>query len=146
MNEKAKKILKILLLVVVTFVILEALLISALEVLYTLSEYKLEISTELILDNLKNTFTNLRAYIETNWEEKNPFFIIGSIVILLYSLYANKGSLTKKDGWETEDKNAYHGSARWARLSEIFDNQNFLKKSKATIQTEFSKSLKKKVD
>lgn len=140
-NSKIKEILKRMLFIIVTFLILEALLILALEAIYTLSEYKLDITVDLYIENITNVFTNLGSYIQTNWEQKNPFFLIGTGVIAIYSLYvpfANK----KKKGWETELDNAYHGSARWARENEVVDKENFIKQSKRQVQSDFYKSLK----
>lgn len=140
-NSKMKNILMRILFIIIGFLVLETLLILALEAIYTLSEYKLDITTDLYIENITNVFSNLGSYIKTNWEQRNPFFLIGTGVIALYSIYvpfANK----KKKGWETELDNAYHGSARWARENEIVDKQNFIKQSKKKVQSEFYKSLK----
>ena len=144
MNDKSKMkgILKKVLWIVLTFVFLEALLIAALEVIYTLSEYKLAINTEIIGTHLKETFTHLRNYIQINWAQKNPFFILGTGVVFIYSVFTHMGKI-KKEGWDTEESNAYHGSARWGRPQEVVDNKNFTKKSKKQVQTEFQKSLER---
>ena len=139
-NSKTKNIIMRIMFIIITFLILEALLILALEAIYTLSEYKLDITADIYIENITNVFSNLGSYLQINWVQKNPFFLIGTSVIALYSIYvpfANK----KKKGWETELDNAYHGSARWARENEIFDKQNFEKKSKKKVQSEFYKSL-----
>ena len=83
-NCKIKEILKRMLFIIVTFLILEALLILALEAIYTLSEYKLDITVDLYIENITNVFTNLGSYIQTNWEQKNPFFLIVTGVIAIY--------------------------------------------------------------
>jgi len=140
-NSKMKNIMMRILFIIIGFLVLETLLILALEAVYTLSEYKLNITTDLYIENVTNVFNNLGSYIQTNWEQKNPFFLIGTGVIALYSIYtpfANK----KKKGWETELDNAYHGSARWAKEREIVDKENFVKQSKRQVQSDFYKSLK----
>lgn len=140
-NSKMKNILMRILFIIIGFLVLETLLILALEAVYTLSEYKLNITTDLYIENVTNVFNNLGSYIQTNWEQKNPFFLIGTGVIALYSIYipfANQ----KKKGWETELDNAYHGSARWAKEREVVDKENFIKQSKRQVQSDFYKSLK----
>src|SRR5699024_3221829 len=117
-----KNIMMRILFIIIGFLVLETLLILALEAVYTLSEYKLNITTDLYIENVTNVFNNLGSYIQTNWEQKNPFFLIGTGVIALYSIYtpfANK----KKKGWETEIDNAYHDSACWAKAREIVDRE-----------------------
>lgn len=143
MNTKNKAILKRISWVIVSFLLLEAIIITALVGLTTLSQYKLDITSTVLLENIKDTFMHLGTFIGKNLVEKNPFFIVGTIVALLYSLYINSKGHSKKDGWETEESNTYHGSARWARLKEIFNTTNFVKQPKDTIQSDFNKSLKK---
>ena len=48
---------------------------------------------------------------------------------------------TKKDGWDIHEKNAYHGSARWAKEKEILDG-NFIAKSEKDVRETFLQSLK----
>lgn len=140
-NSKMKNILMRILFIIIGFLVLETLLILALEAVYTLSEYKLNITTDLYIENVTNVFNNLGSYIQTNWEQKNPFFLIGTGVIALYSIYTPFAN-QKKKGWETELDNAYHGSARWAREREVVDKENFIKQSKRQVQSDFYKSLK----
>lgn len=74
---------------------------------------------------------------------RNPLFLMGSVIILVYGIYVQiRFYRGKKEGWEVDEKNQYHGSARWARPKEIFDGQNFVAKSQADILNEFSESLK----
>lgn len=143
MNNKGKKILKKISWVLISFILLEGILIIALVSINTLSQYKLEIKTNLLLENMKHTFTHLVPFVKSNIAEKNPFFIIGTIFSLIYSLYTNSRNPNKKEGWETEDSNTYHGSARWANLKEIFDTTNFIKQPKNKVQSDFKKSLEK---
>lgn len=141
-NSKIKNIMLRILFIIIAFLLLETLLILALEAIYTLSEYKFNITTDLYVENVTNVFTNLGSYIQINWEQKNPFFLIGTGVIAVYSIYVPFGN-KKKKGWETELDNAYHGSARWAKESEIMDEKkDFIRQSKRKVQSEFYKSLK----
>ena len=143
MNDKSKAVTKKIVWIILSFVLLEAIVITALVAIHTLSQYKLEITTNVLLDNIKHTFTHLIVFAKNNLEEKNPFFIIGTIFSILYALYTTNRNATKKEGWETENSNAYHGSARWATIKEIFDTTNFLKQSKSKVQSDFENSLKR---
>lgn len=139
-KSKTKGVLKKIVWIVITFLFLETLLILAMGAIYALSEYKLDISANVLMANIKDTFSHLGTYIQTNWEAKNPFFILGTGVAVIYSIFTHRGKI-KKEGWDTEESNAYHGSARWGRPQEVIDNKNFIKKTKRQVQTEFSKSL-----
>ena len=143
MNTKSKAILKRMSWIIVSFLLLEAMIITALVGLNTFSHYKLDLTSAVLLENFKYTFAHVGMFIKNNWEEKNPFFIIGTIVALVYSLYANSKRTSKKEGWETEERNTYHGSARWGTLKELFQTPNFLRKSKESIQADFKNSLTK---
>lgn len=140
MNEKVKDILKKMFWIILTIVFLELLLLLALEALSILSEYKLNISSDIAINEFSNMFSNLPTVINNYWQEKNPFFILGTLVVIVYSFVLHKGKFKKK-GWETEQENAYHGSARWGLPNEIFDKKNFIKKSKKDIKSEFQQSL-----
>lgn len=74
---------------------------------------------------------------------RNPLFLLGSLGVLIYGIYVQvrfyKG---KKEGWEVDEDNPYHGSARWARPKEIFDGQNFVAKSQQDILAAFTDSVK----
>lgn len=142
MNSKTKSILWKVFWIFLTFIFLELLLIFSITSLETLAEYKLDINLDIILNELRDTFFNIFSVIGNYWAEKNPLFIIGTIVFLIYTFILHKGKL-KKDGWETETDNTYHGSSRWAKGHEIFDSQNFIKQSKKQVQSEFLKSLQK---
>ena len=74
---------------------------------------------------------------------RNPLFLLGSIGIILYGVYIQvRFYRGKKEGWEVDEQNPYHGSARWARPKEIFDGQNFVAKSQNDILAAFTDSLK----
>lgn len=140
MNEKTKSILWKLLWFLLTFILIEVLVLLAISTINVLSEYKLDISVDLLLSEFKQVFTHLPSTLTMYWQEKNPLFILGTIFSLVYSLVIHKGNF-KKTGWETETENAYHGSAHWAKPFEVFDKKNFLKATKKEIQNDFLKSL-----
>lgn len=142
MNSKTKSILWKVFWLLLTFVIFELLLIFGIKGIEILGQYKLDIQLNIVLNEFKDTFFNIFSVIGNYWAEKNPLFIIGTVVIFIYTLILHKGNL-KKDGWDTEVDNTYHGSSRWAKGHEIFDNQNFIKQSKKQVQSEFLKSLQK---
>lgn len=144
MKENSGKLFKKIMWILVTFLLLEALLILAVVSIETLGEYKLDTKLDILLEQFTETFTNLPVVISNWWQEKNPLFLIGTGIVLIYSLYVQISANKKKDSWKTEEDLGYHGTARWARKKEIFDKENFLGKSKKTIQTEFEKSLKQK--
>lgn len=141
MNDTAKSLLKKFIWIVITILFLEAILLMALEALFILPEYKLDITGDIVIQEITAMFKNLPNVIQAYWQEKNPFFILGTAAILIYSLVLHKGK-SKKEGWDTEEKNAYHGSARWGTATDIFDKKNFQKQSKRDIQSEFMKSIK----
>lgn len=143
MNETVKKTLKIILWIVITFVLLELLLLSALELIYLLSEVRLDINIDLVTETLGDLFTNIPTIISSYIDEGNPFFLLGTLVIFVYSLFLNLKGRNKNSEWETQSE-GYHGSAKWSRQKDIFDNKNFESQSKRDIQSNFQKSLKKK--
>jgi len=143
MSDLFKKIGKKLLWITITFVLLEILLLLALESIYLLSEYKLDISIDLILPQFANMFNNIVTVVSDYINERNPFFILGTIAVFVYSIILQKGN-NKKDGWETQLDTAYHGSAHWGKPKDIFDKNNFRSQSKRSVQKEFMKSLKHK--
>jgi len=142
MNDTTKKILKKVLWIIITFLILELLLLSALEAVSVIIEYRLNISTDLIFSELSSMFQNLPSVVSNYWQERNPLFIIGTITIFIYTLILHKGKF-KKEGWETYENSGYHGSAHWGRNKEIIDNKNFISKSKKNVEKDFLKSLER---
>lgn len=141
MSDFLKKIGKKLLWIMITFVLLEVLLLLALEAIYLLSEYKLDISVDLALNQFSNMFSNIVTVISNYINEKNPFFILGTVAIFIYSIILQKGD-NKKDGWESQLDTAYHGSAHWGKNKDIFDKKNFHSQSKRSVQKDFMNSLK----
>ena len=143
MNDFLKKTGKKLFWIIISFILLEILLLLALETIFLLSEYKLDISVDLILNEFLNMFSNIVSVITEYINERNPFFIIGTGVVFVYSLILTKGD-KKKSGWESQLDTAYHGSAHWGTRKDIFDKKNFYNQSKKNIQKEFMNSLKYK--
>ncbi len=143
MNDKTKSILWKIIWIVFSFLFLEMLVIAIVYLVTLLNTYNVVelLTTDQLINSYKHLLTNIPQTIKDYISERNVIFIIGSIIALVYSLVLNKGKL-KKDGWETENRNTYHGSARWAKPSEIFDKQNFMKQPKNNVLSEFEQSLK----
>lgn len=143
MNDKTKSILWKIIWIVFSFLFLEMLVIAIVYLVTLLNTYNIVelLTTDQLINSYKHLLTNIPQTIKDYISERNVIFIIGSIIALVYSLVLNKGKL-KKDGWETENRNTYHGSARWAKPSEIFDKQNFMKQPKNNVLSEFEQSLK----
>ena len=143
MNDKTKSILWKIIWIVFSFLFLEMLVIAIVYLVTLLNTYNVVelLTTDQLINSYKHLLTNIPQTIKDYISERNVIFIIGSIIALVYSLVLNKGKL-KKDGWETENRNTYHGSARWATPSEIFDKQNFIKQPKNNVLSEFEQSLK----
>lgn len=89
------------------------------------AELKLDMTTNIVMDTLleqvKHPVDTIQGYIN----DKNPIFIIGTIGNALFNLYLQIASKGKKEGWDVHEKNAYHGSARWAREKEIYADGNY---------------------
>lgn len=141
MNRTVKRILKKTTWVMVTFIFLEALLLMGLKAIYILSEYKLAVSSDLVIKQMIVMLRNLPYVIEAYWIEKNPFFILGTFALFIYSLVLHARGKADKEGWETHERNAYHGSAHWGSPREIFDKTNFFKQTKSELQKDFMESL-----
>lgn len=138
-----KPIVKKIFWLILSFLLLETFVILALVSLNVVTEYKLDLTSNLLIDQFSYTFTHLGTFVKSNWEERNAFFIGGTVISFLYAIFTSWKGSSKKEGWKTEDQNTYHGSARWARTNEIFDNHNFLNKSKGKVLNDFEKSLQK---
>lgn|SRR5699024_5912114 len=143
MNDKTKSILWKIIWIVFSFLFLEMLVIAIVYLVTLLNTYNVVelLTTDQLINSYKHLLTNIPQTIKDYISERNVIFIIGSIIALVYSLVLNKGKF-KKDGWETENRNTYHGSARWAKQSEIFDKENFIKQQKNSVLSEFEQSLK----
>lgn len=142
MNEKTKAILWKVFWIVISFLLLEVLVVAVTYLVSLLNTYNIVdlFTTDQLLQSYKELFTHLPQVVKSYIDDRNKLFIIGSIIALIYVLYLHNGKL-KSDGWETENKNTYHGSARWAKPSEIFDKQNFFNQTKKSVLSDFEKSL-----
>lgn len=143
MEKFLNKIKKKLIWFLVSFILSEWCLIVVAELIMTFSEFKLSLTTTTLLETVKETILHPFQSIQTLIETKNPLFIMGTIGLFLYcaSIQIKLASKEKKEGWEADERNQYHGSARWAREKEIFDGKNYLAQSKQEILKNFTDSL-----
>ncbi|SDQ02560.1 hypothetical protein LHA31_12205 (plasmid) [Carnobacterium viridans] len=143
MEKFLNKIKKKLIWFLVSFVLSEWCLVVVTQLIMTFSEFKLSLTTTILLETVKETLLHPFQTIQILIETKNPLFIMGTIGLLLYcaSIQIKLASKEKKEGWEADERNQYHGSARWAREKEIFDGKNYLAQSKQEILKNFTASL-----
>ena len=143
MEKMVNKIKKKLIWFLISFVLSELCLVVVTQLIMTFSEFKLSLTTVILLETVKETLLHPFQTIQTLIETNNPLFIIGTIGLLLYcaSVQIKLASKEKKEGWEADERNQYHGSARWAREKEIFDGKNYLAQSKQEILKNFTASL-----
>lgn len=87
MNDFFKKTGKKLFWIIISFILLEILLLLALEVIFLLSEYKLDISVDLILNEFTNMFSNIVSVIENYINERNPFLLLEQALYLYIVLF-----------------------------------------------------------
>lgn len=80
-----------------------------------------EIVIDILLEQIKHPINTIQGYID----DKNPLIILGTIGNGVFNLYLQLTSKSKKEGWEVHEKNAYHGSARWAKEKEIYADGNY---------------------
>jgi len=137
------KIKKKLVWFLVSFILSEWCLIVVTQLILTFSEFKLSLTTVILLETVKETLLHPFQTIQTLLETNNPLFLMGTIGLFLYcaSVQIKLASKEKKEGWEADERNQYHGSARWAREKEIFDGKNYLAQSKQEILKNFTASL-----
>ena len=129
----------------ISFLAFELVIIAFVEGLLLLSELKLELTTKAIVLRLKEVLLHPVNTITGYVENRNPLWILLTLFNLFYSAFIQIRRKTKKDGWDIHEKNAYHGSARWAKEKEILDG-NFITKSKKDVREEFLQSLKGRDD
>lgn len=125
----------------VSFLAFEIVIVAFIDLILLLSELKLELTTAAMMDSLKDVFLHPIQTIKGYIEKGNPLFIILTLLNLFYSAFIQLRRKSKKDGWDIHEKNAYHGSARWAREKEILDG-NFIAKSEKDVREAFLQSLK----
>lgn len=126
---------------IVSFLAFEVVILVLIDFILLLGELKLAITTDAMLGSVKELFLHPVQVIEGYVASKNPLFFILTVLNLFYSALLQLKRKTKKDGWDIHEKNAYHGSARWAKEKEILDG-NFIAKSEKDVRETFLQSLK----
>ncbi|MBX8946828.1 hypothetical protein [Lysinibacillus sp. K60] len=126
---------------IVSFLVFEVVIVVLIDFILLLGELKLEITTDAMFTSLKELFFHPVQTIQGYMAAKNPLFLILTVLNLFYSAILQIRRKTKKDGWNIHEKNAYHGSARWAKEKEILDG-NFIAKSEKDVRETFLQSLK----
>lgn len=126
---------------IVSFLAFEVVILILIDFILLLGELKLAITTDAMLGSVKELFLHPVQAIEGYVAYKNPLFFILTVLNLFYSALLQLKRKTKKDGWDIHEKNAYHGSARWAKEKEILDG-NFIAKSEKDVRETFLQSLK----
>ena len=129
----------------ISFLAFELVIIAFVEGLLLLSELKLELTTKAIGLRLKEVLLHPITTITVYIENRNPLWLLLTLLNVFYSAFIQIRRKTKKDGWAIHEKNAYHGSARWAKEKEILDG-NFIAKSKKDVHDYFLQSLKGRDD
>lgn len=126
---------------IVSFLAFEIVILVLIDFILLLGELKLTITTDAMLGSVKELFLHPVQAIEGYVASENPLFFILTVLNLFYSALLQLKRKTKKDGWDIHEKNAYHGSARWAKEKEILDG-NFIAKSEKDVRETFLQSLK----
>lgn len=126
---------------IVSFLAFEVVILILIDFILLLGELKLAITTDAMFLSVKELFLHPVQAIEGYVVSKNPLFFILTVLNLFYSALLQLKRKTKKDGWDIHEKNAYHGSARWAKEKEILDG-NFIAKSEKDVRETFLQSLK----
>lgn len=127
--------------VFVSFLAFEIVIVAFIDLILLLGELKLGLTTSAMMDSLKEVFLHPIQTIKGYIASRNPLFIILTLLNLFYSAFIQLRRKSKKDGWDIHEKNAYHGSARWAKEKEILDG-NFIAKSEKDVRETFLQSLK----
>ena len=127
-----------------SFIAFEVVILVLIDFILLLGELKLAITTDAMFLSVKELFLHPVQAIEGYVAFKNPLFFILTVLNLFYSALLQLKRKTKKDGWDIHEKNAYHGSARWAKEKEILDG-NFIAKSEKDVRETFLQSLKGRV-
>ncbi|MEK4387962.1 hypothetical protein MKZ25_19715 [Solibacillus sp. FSL W7-1464] len=125
----------------VSFLLFEVVIIFFVDLILLLGELKLAITTEALFVSIKEVLFHPIQTIEGYVTNRNPLFILLTLLNLVYSAFIQIRRKQKKEGWDIHEKNAYHGSARWAKEKEILDG-NFIAKSEKDVRETFLQSLK----
>ncbi|WP_107838318.1 hypothetical protein [Metasolibacillus meyeri] len=126
---------------VVSFLAFEMVIVVFIDLVMLLGKLKLGITTNAMLASLKELVLQPVQTIQGYVTSQNPLFFILTVLNVFYSAFIQFRSKTKKEGWDIHEKNAYHGSARWAKEKEILDG-NFIAKSQQDVRDSFLQSLK----
>lgn len=124
----------------ISFLAFEIIIVLFIDLILLVSELKLSLTTSAMLESLQDVFLHPIQTIKGYVMSQNPLFIILTVLNLFYSAFIQLKRKTKKDGWAIHEKNAYHGSARWAKEKEILDG-NFIAKSEQEVREVFFQSL-----
>lgn len=124
----------------ISFLAFEIVIVLFIDLILLVSELKLSLTTSAMLVSLQDVFLHPIQTIKGYIKSQNPLFIILTVLNLFYSAFIQLKRKTKKDGWAIHEKNAYHGSARWAKEKEILDG-NFIAKSEQEVREVFFQSL-----
>lgn len=124
----------------ISFLAFEIVIVLFIDLILLVSELKLSLTTSAMLGSLQDVFLHPIQTIKGYIKSQNPLFIILTVLNLFYSAFIQLKRKTKKDGWAIHEKNAYHGSARWAKEKEILDG-NFIVKSEQEVREVFFQSL-----
>jgi len=108
--------------------------------LMTFAEYKLDITSEMMLNSILQTAKHPFLYGIAAVEEENPLVIIGSIAIIGYVVFLYIKSFSKKKTWET-DKNDTHGSAKWTDKRDLVKDNNYHFIGYKHLYNEWKKSI-----
>lgn len=125
----------------VSFLLFEVVIVFFIDLILLLGELKLAITTEAMFASIKDVLFHPIQTIEGYVTSQNPLFILLTLLNLVYSAFIQIRRKRKKEGWDIHEKNAYHGSARWAKEKEILDG-NFIAKSEKDVREAFLQSLK----
>lgn len=125
----------------VSFLLFEIVIVFFIDLILLLGELKLAITTDAMLASVKDVLFHPIQTIEGYVTSQNPLFILLTLLNVVYSAFIQIRRKQKKEGWDIHEKNAYHGSARWAKEKEILDG-NFIAKSEKDVQEAFLQSLK----
>lgn len=124
----------------VSFLLFEVVIVFFIDLILLLGELKLAITTEAMFASVKDVLFHPIQTIEGYVTSRNPLFILLTL-LNVYSAFIQIRRKQKKEGWDIHEKNAYHGSARWAKEKEILDG-NFIAKSEKDVREAFLQSLK----
>jgi len=143
-KEIGKTALTKLLWFLLMFLIIEFVLIGVIDVITIFLNNSIsDISSDVITSQLAYTYQNPFTVIQNYINESNLLFMVGTIANAISCIVAlfNRRKNKQKE-WETQSE-GYHGSAHWAKKSEILDNTNFTKTNKNAIGKAFNQSLQK---